>query len=253
MSEQQAIEGNERGLTEAQRESALRKPLTRFKRNRSKPAELEALRHKLIQARVMQGMMTIEAAEKFGYANSSQLSQIESGVRPTPSDWKFLRQAAEVYAVSTDWLLGLSPNMEQDARIVREHALLRGSESIVRGFIAQMAEAIIQTARQTNVVEEELARVLEDVDTVAARFERFAARPEFEDMPGGAPILVAVARLAKGAAPMRAKLEKLRAVETVLAELKAGNSIAPQRFAEFFGQREEEASLGTPEILENVP
>jgi hypothetical protein len=35
---QQAIEGNERGLTEAQREFALRRPLTRFKRNRRKPA-----------------------------------------------------------------------------------------------------------------------------------------------------------------------------------------------------------------------
>jgi transcriptional regulator with XRE-family HTH domain len=239
MSEQQAIEGNERGLTEAQRESALRKPLTRFKRNRSKPGELEALRHKLIQARVTQGMMTIEAAEKFGYANSSQLSQIESGVRPTPSDWKFLRQAADVYAVSTDWLLGLSPNMEQDARVVREHALLRGSESIVRGFIAQMAEAIIQTARQTNVIEEELVRVLEDVDTLTARFERFAARPEFEDMPGGAPILAAVERLVASVAPMRVKLSKLQAVEATLAELKSGKLIPPERFTDFFAERDE--------------
>ncbi|WP_250489891.1 helix-turn-helix domain-containing protein [Caballeronia sp. INML2] len=187
----------------------------------------------------MQGMMAIEAAEKFGYANSSQLSQIESGVRPTPRDWKFLRQAAEVYAVSTDWLLGLSPNMEQDARVVREHALLRGSESIVRGFIAQMAEAIIQTARETNVVEEELVRVLEDVDTVTARFERFTARPEFEDTPGGAPILAAVERLATGVAPLRAKLSKLQAIEAAINELKTGNAIAPQRFAEFFEQLDE--------------
>jgi hypothetical protein len=100
--------------------------------------------------------------------------------------------------------------MEQDARVVREHALLRGSESIVRGFIAQMAEAIIQTARQTNVVEEELVRVLEDIDTVTARFERFAARPGFEDMPGGAPVLTAVERVVSSVAPLRVKLSKYR-------------------------------------------
>ncbi len=37
MSEKKAIEGDERGVTDAQREIALRKPLTRFKRNRSMP------------------------------------------------------------------------------------------------------------------------------------------------------------------------------------------------------------------------
>jgi len=239
MNEKQAIEGDERGLTEAQREIALRKPITRFKRNHNKPAELEALRHKLIQARVMQGMLAVEAAALLGYANSSQLSQIESGERPTPRDWKFLRQVAQIYAVSVDWLLGLSPDMEPDARVVREHALLRGTENLVRGFISQMAATLIQTARQTNAVEEELVRVLEDVDMVTARFAKYAAREEFQDVPGGAPILAAVERLAAGVAPLRTKLAKLRAVEAALAELKAGRAIVPERFNEFFADRDE--------------
>jgi transcriptional regulator with XRE-family HTH domain len=82
-----------------------------------------------------------------------QLSQIESGERPTLSDWKFLRRAAEVYAISTDWFLGLSPDAEPDSRIIREHALLCGYEGIVRAFAGQTADALVQTARQTTVVE----------------------------------------------------------------------------------------------------
>jgi hypothetical protein len=240
---EQTIEGGERCMTEAQRETLVHKSLTRYQRNRSKPGELEDLRYKLIQARVMQGMLAVEAAEKFGYANSTQLALIESGERPPPSDWRFIVQAANIYSVSTDWLLSLSPHMESDARIVREHALLRGTENLVRSFVAQMASSLIETARQTNVVEEELTVVLETVDSVIARFERFAARPEFQDMPGGAPVLAAFDRLAAGVEPLRAKLAKLQAVEAVLAELKAGNAIAPQRFAEFFSERDEQAVI----------
>jgi hypothetical protein len=104
-------------MTDFQREAFLCKPLTRFMRNRNLPGELEDLRRKLIEARVMQGLTAVEAAEKFGYAKSTQLSLIETGKRPTPTDWRFLKQAAEIYAVSVDWLLGLSPNMEPDARV----------------------------------------------------------------------------------------------------------------------------------------
>ncbi|MDR5809531.1 XRE family transcriptional regulator [Caballeronia sp. LZ019] len=232
---------HERGFTQAQREIVLRKPLERFKRNRAKPEELEALRYRLIQARVTQGMMAVEAAREFGYANSSQLSQIESGVRPTPSDWRFLKQAAEVYAVSTDWLLGLSPSMEPDSRVVREHALLRGTENLVRAFIGQMTSLLIETARQTNATEEELARVLDDAGDVSSRFAKFAARPEFLDMPGGAPVLAAVERLAAGVAPLRKKLAKLQAVEAALNELKSGNAISPAKFIEFFRERDAQA------------
>jgi transcriptional regulator with XRE-family HTH domain len=229
-------------LTESpERREEVSGALKRFKRSRLEPDELEALRYRLIKARVMNGMMAVEAAALFGYANSSQLSQIESGVRPTPRDWKFLRQAAEAYSVSVDWLIGLSPNAEPDGRLVREHALLRGSENLVRAFVGQMTSLLIETAKQTNSTEEELARVLDDVDAVTARFAKFAARPGFEDLPGGAPILAAVRSLSTGAAPLRAKLEKLRAIEAALRELKSGTAISPEQFNEFFTERDEQA------------
>jgi transcriptional regulator with XRE-family HTH domain len=224
MREQQTNEdsGREREMTDAQREVALRKPLERFKRNHNKAAELEALRYRLIRARVENGMQGIDAAQKFGYANSSQISQIESGARPTPSDWKFLKQAAEVYSVSTDWLLGLSPNMEPDAKVIREFALLRGTENLVNCFIAQMTTAVIQVARESHAVAEELERIVSDVDALKARFDKLASQEGFQDVPCGAPVVAAVERMTAGIEPLRAKLKRFKGIEVYLAEVRTG-------------------------------
>jgi hypothetical protein len=40
---------------------------------------------------------------------------IESGERPVPKDWKWIISAAQVYSVSVDYILGLSPHPERDA------------------------------------------------------------------------------------------------------------------------------------------
>lgn len=209
-------------MTNTQREVIVKQALTRFVRSRNLPNELEDLRYKLIQARVMQGMTAVEAAEMFGYANSTQLSLIESCARPTPNDWRFLKQAAVVYGVSVDWLLGLSPNMEPDAKVAHQYALLRTTEGIVNGFITQLTTAMIQAARETQPVAEDLQRVVADVDSMIARFDRFAAQEAFEDMPGGAPVAAAVQRLSSGVAPLRAKLKKFKGIEAYLAEVKNG-------------------------------
>jgi transcriptional regulator with XRE-family HTH domain len=209
-------------MTEVQIEATVKAALTRFKRNHSAPAELEALRYKLIRARVMQGMMAVEAAEKFGYANSSQLSQIENGERPTPRDWKFLRRAAEVYAVSTDWLLGLSPDMEMDARAGHHFALLRGTEEIVQRLSLAMTTAMLHTARETQPLIEEVERALAAMDEAAARYATFALRNDFEDLPGGAPVNAAHERLKQAAQPLRAKLAKYRGIQSYMTEVTSG-------------------------------
>jgi len=225
-------------MTDTQRDLFVKQALTRFKRNRNLPGELEDLRYKLIQARVMQGMLAVEAAEKFGYSNSSQLSQIESGERKTPNDWRFLKQAAEVYGVSVDWLLGLSPNMEPDSKVVHEYALLRTTEGIVGGLVAQITTALIRTAHETQPVADELERVLTSVDNAAARFEKFSAHAAFEDVPGGAPVLAALQRLATDVAPLRLKLKKFRGIESYMDEVKRGTLPPIDYLTDRYSQRE---------------
>ncbi|MCM2209831.1 helix-turn-helix domain-containing protein, partial [Klebsiella quasipneumoniae] len=73
-----------------------------------------------------------------------QLSLIESGQRKTPSDWKFIRQAAEVYSVSTDYLLGLSPHAEIDGKVAQQYAMMRGAEGMVNSVAAMLTTAMVQ-------------------------------------------------------------------------------------------------------------
>ncbi|MFM0608715.1 helix-turn-helix transcriptional regulator [Paraburkholderia sediminicola] len=225
-------------MTDAQREIHVKAALTRFKRNRNLPGELEDLRYKLIQARVMQGMLAVEAAEKFGYANSSQLSQIENGERKTPNDWRFLKQAAEVYSVSVDWLLALSPNMEPDSRVAHQYALLRGTESVVAGLVTQLTTAMIHTAHETQPIAEELERVIAAVDEHLKRFDKFSALDAFEDMPGGAPFVATAQRLAHSLGPLRTKLKKLKGIDSYMAEVRDGTLPAIPYLTERYSQRE---------------
>jgi transcriptional regulator with XRE-family HTH domain len=222
-------------MTETQVESTVKQALTRFKRNHSAPAELEALRYKLVQARVMQGMMAVEAAEKFGYANSSQISQIESGERKTPNDWKFLRRAAEVYSVSVDWLLGLSPNMEHDARAAHHFALLRGTEDVIQRMSLAITTAMVHTAQETQPLMDEVQRVLSAVDELNVRFDKFAARPEFDDYPGAAPVVKA---LYEATQPMRFKLKKYRGIESYMSEVTRGTLPPIEYLTERYAQGE---------------
>lgn len=226
------------GMTDTQLDVTVKQALTRFKRNKSAPAELEDLRYKLIQARVMQGLLAVEAAEKFGYANSSQLSLIESGERPTPRDWKFLRQAAEVYSVSVDWLLGLSPNMEMDARAAHHFALLRGTESIVNNLTMALTTAMLHTAQETQPLIDEIERALAAMDETAARYEKLSARPEFDDLPGGAPVNAAVERLKQAAMPLRQKLAKYRGIQNYMGDVMRGTLPPIDYLTERYSQRE---------------
>jgi hypothetical protein len=110
----------------------------------------------------------------------------------------------------------------RDSKVIREFALLRGTENLVNAFIAQMTTNVIQVARESQPVAEELERVVADVDAVTACFERLTAQEVFQDVPGGAPVVAAVTRLTAGIAPLRAKLRKFKGIEAYLAEVKNG-------------------------------
>ncbi|MEX3941600.1 helix-turn-helix domain-containing protein [Paraburkholderia sp. BR10937] len=207
--------------TDAQRDALSRQTLNRFVRDRNKPEELETLRYNLIVARVMSGMTAVDAAERFGYKNSTQLSLIESGKRPTPRDHQFLRQASQVYAVSCDFLLGLSPHMEYDARVAHQHALMRGTESILGGIAAQFATVMIQFTEQTKPVQEDFGRVTDAARTVEQALD-MARKHGLDEIRGSSALVAAAEQLAKAVEPLRQKVKRHRAIESYLDELRAG-------------------------------
>lgn len=82
----------------------------------------QSIGERLREAREMQGMSQTRAALLLGYQNSSKLAKVEAGVdsgqggcRPSRQIplW-LLRKAARIYAVSLDWLFGITETMESD-------------------------------------------------------------------------------------------------------------------------------------------
>ncbi|WP_028211547.1 helix-turn-helix domain-containing protein [Paraburkholderia mimosarum] len=208
--------------TDVQRDALARQTLKRFMRDKSKPEELETLRYNLIVARVMSGMTAVEAAEKLGYANSTQLSLIESGKRKIPDDRQFLVDAARVYSVSCDFLLGLSPHMEYDARVAHQHALMRGTESILGGIAAQFATVMIEYTRQTKPVPDDFERVSAAAEKVGNALTVMRERYGLDDILGSAPLVAAAGELARAVEPLRKKVMRYRAIDSYFDDLRAG-------------------------------
>lgn len=229
---------NKTAVTDTQRDAQVRQALKRFVRNKNKPEELETLRYNLIVSRVLSGMTAVEAAERFGYRNSTQISLIESGERPTPKDHQFLRQASLVYSVSCDFLLGLSPHMEYDGRVAHQHALMRGTESILSGIAAQFATVMIQFTSQTQPVPEDFTRVSEAVEFVEGALGEMRERHGLDDVRGSAKLVRAVSELTKAVEPLRQKVMRYRAIDSYFDELRAGKLQPIPYLTERYNQQE---------------
>lgn len=222
------VDLTEERIVAAKREPAdergplIEKALTRFKRNYNAPAELEDLRHKLIQARVANGLLATEAAARFGYSNSTQLSLIESGERPIPKDFKFIEQAAKAYAVSSDWLLGLSLDMEKDDEILRRHALLRGSRDTLEATLNGFARISATVAARMQLTPCEVEDLIAASEAIQRRFRDLCARGEFDDLAGGAPVAAAIDVVARVSMPLYRVREAFAAFNEYVDSVQAG-------------------------------
>lgn len=192
--------------------------------------QADAVRRNLVTARVTSGFSQLEAAARLGYENSTQLSLIESGRRPVPSAATFIIKAAEVYGVSIDWLVGASPLVEPDGKLVREHAILRQFESIAHGVGATLAAALVETSAQAWPLLCECQKLLDLVDRAGAALQTMRNCYGFDDARGGSSLLRAHEEMAEAARPLRSKLNRFRSTEQILVNLKAGRSILPEHF-----------------------
>lgn len=224
-------------MSDLQRDVQVKQALKRFVRNRNLPEEMENLRYNLIVARVLSGMTAVEAADKFGYKNSTQISLIESGERPTPKDHRFLRQAANVYFVSCDFLLGLSPHMEYDSKVTQQHALLRGTQEIMEGIATLFTTSMIQFTHQTQPVAEDFTSVAAAVDRVESALT-VLRKHGLDGLRGSATIVHAVEGLSTAVAPIRKKVERFKAIDLYFAEVKAGTMPAIPHLIDRYRQQD---------------
>lgn len=96
------------------------------------------------QARLLAGMEQTVAARRLGYANSSALCKIETGESTAGRD--MIICAAMLYAVSSDYLLGLSDYPERDPATVEQLAVMRHYRAILDESVLAATKRAIQFA-----------------------------------------------------------------------------------------------------------
>lgn len=180
-------------------------PTKRFVRNKDVPLEKEIVRERMVSARVMNGLTAVEAAVRLGYANSTQLSQIESGERKVPNDWQFLLRMSRAYSVSVDYLLGVSPHPERDPVASESFAMLRGFEELLGAQAAAMTTAFVRFGAEREAARIDLQSIVGAAETVGVALSRLRELvPEFdEDWRGTATLVAAVERLEATAIPLK--------------------------------------------------
>lgn len=198
-------------------------PYKRMVRNKNEPVQQAVIRYRLISARIMSGLCAVEAATKLGYKNSTQLSLIESGERPIPKDWKWIINAAQVYSVSVDYILGLSPHPERDAIAAETFSLLDGFQDLMKIQAASMTAACIAASAQGKVSIEEMETLCTSVEAVKKAVDTMRDLSDFDEMRGGATVLATVARLQEAIVPIDKVARQRRADAPTFAKIAAGD------------------------------
>lgn len=239
-----ALTPKRQGTADAARDDEIKAPLRRFTRKVSAPAELEILRYNLIAARVMQGMTPAEATERFhiDFDDHVELDRIEAGKDRVPITQTFLKQVATFYAVSTDWLLGLSPHTEIDGKVAQQYALARGIERHMRAVARQYAKTAAAVADE-QPTREDLEHVVAAVDCVDQALAGLRAKGAFDDLPGGAPLVAAVERVIARVEPLRRRLKQFKTLDEYMADALAGRMPAIGYLNDLYTRRELSAAI----------
>lgn len=179
---------------------------------RSEQAQIvKTLGERMLAARELNGFSQQQAAELFGYANSSKLAKIEAASDTNSVPLWLIPKAAEVYQVSIDYLFGVSdcwdrePVAAQEQKIgqwledrwqevkdVQDHAF-----KALHDKQAELSAAIDRTLRRSK-------DNLECVEQVRKM------NGEFDHLRGGAKLLRLLAETAEEAMGLDYELKKLR-------------------------------------------
>lgn len=190
-------------------------------RHRALARSLGANRRKIIarrmlEARELNGYAQVEAAGLFGYRNSSQLSQWETGQRIPPL--KDLIRASEAYGCSVDYLLGVSAESDRDPRPARRAATVRAVQSLLQGVAERVVEQVDLINELAGPSAQTVRNLVLKATALADATGAFMCKnsKKFDDMPAGAPLAHAQQELEPLLAGAREMLRRLDRAEREL-------------------------------------
>jgi len=163
----------------------------------------ERMRH----ARELCNMSQIEAARCLGYANPSKLSKVESAIDTNSVPLWLLRDAAALYDVSVDFLLGLTDDWET--------GVPRGTQGWMLNMWEQFRQrdmlALDRVHREVVVATGHLELMLGAVRELSLATGAYRERnPDFDDTAGSATLVSRLGRLEAAASAADVSLRKLK-------------------------------------------
>lgn len=184
---------------------------------RNKKAKLfnpNIVRERCMLARQRSGYSRKEAALKMGYVNTTSVSKMESLSSSAPINLEYIMRAAEVYGVSTDYLMGGSNYPERDARCVEQIAVYNSTRQFVESTTDKLMEFFISGGRHHHyrMQCEELLGALTQIIEVINRVREL--NPDFDNTIRGGAKLVSL----KESLEMRLKQIKIRMIQTQFDE-----------------------------------
>ncbi|MBS4051999.1 MAG: helix-turn-helix transcriptional regulator [Methylomonas sp.] len=138
-----------------------------------------------------------EQAAKLLNTSKQAIADAEAG-RLNPMPLKLLKGAAELYGVSSDWLLGIVDDWERDPQTQGSRDFLSG---LYNAHLRHYAELVARQDEIQQVNAQALAAIQEIIEAFGI-FQNL--NPEFQDQMGGARLLKAI----KSAETINARLTR---------------------------------------------
>jgi hypothetical protein len=101
-------------------------------------------------------------------------------------------------------------------QVARQHALLRKIEAVMGRVAEAFATALIQFSAQDQLNRTDMERITSATMRLDEIVKRLRDRG-FDDFPGGAPLMAAVASVIEAADPVRGKIKQFQSIESYLA------------------------------------
>ncbi len=174
-----------------------RKPYARSLSRRKGAALVKIVGERMKAARELCNMSQAEAAAHLGYANPSKLNKIEKASDTDSVPFWVIREAAQLYDVSTEYLFGLSDDFETGCyRGITPFLQQQWDKQRAR----DLKTLAILNSRITSALEA-LPALQAAADYAMASIEVFEQRnKDFEDLPGGARLQAAARGLQEAVA-----------------------------------------------------
>lgn len=159
------------------------------------------------QARELCNMSQSDAARRLGYATSSKLSKVESAFDTKSVPLWLVRDAAALYEVSVDFLLGLTDDWET--------GVPRGTQAWMLDAWERMRQrdllAVANVHREVVAAASHLEAMLAAVRDLSLATRNYRERnPEFDETAGSATLVSRLGRLEAAASAADMSLRKLK-------------------------------------------